>query len=112
MLLGLEALKLLKTSWILDKDLVKMGNRIFKLQYLDENRDRNYQKENHSIETKKVEIHSNHLNPQERHELEKILRKYHMLFPKNGETLSHTSNIKHYGRNAYLLTTIQVSVCL
>ena len=94
-LLGLPALKLLKTSWIIDRDLVKMGNRIFKLQYLNERKENICKKENNLIETKKVEIRSNHLNKQEKYELEKLLKEFHMLFPKDGEILSHVSNIKH-----------------
>ena len=41
---------------------------MFKLQYINENNDGKYQRENHSMETEKVEISSNHFNPQERHE--------------------------------------------
>jgi len=94
-LLGLPALKILKTSRIIDRDLIKMGDRIFKLQYLNENKRDIYKKENNNIGTKKVEIRSNHLNKQEKHELEKLLREYHTLFPRDGEILSHVSNIKH-----------------
>ena len=43
-LLGLPALKTLKTNWIIDRDLVKMGDRIFKLQYLNENKRNIYKK--------------------------------------------------------------------
>ena len=94
-LLGHEALKQLKTSWIMEKDLVKMGNNMFKLQYLDGNETRTRDRENHNIEVQKVEIRSNHLNSQEKFELEKLLRKYNMLFPREGEILSHTTKIKH-----------------
>ena len=93
-LLELSTLKMLKTSWILDKDWVKMGNKIFKLQYLKENKEKIYSRENNNIETKRVEIRSNHLNRQKKHELEKLLKEYYMLFPKE-EVLSYISNIKH-----------------
>ena len=43
-LLGLPALKILKTSRIIDRDLIKMGDRIFKLQYLNENKRNIYKK--------------------------------------------------------------------
>ena len=82
-LLGLPALKKLKTSWIIDKDLVKMRNTIFKLQYLNGNKENICKKENNNIETRRVEIRSNHLNQQEWHELKKLLKEYYMLFPKD-----------------------------
>jgi len=33
-LLGYEALKQLKISWVIDQDLIRMGKKYFKLQYL------------------------------------------------------------------------------
>ena len=40
-------------------------------------------------------MRTNHLNRQERSELEKLIKEYHELFPKKGDTLSYTSVIKH-----------------
>ena len=71
-LLSREALKQLKSSWIIDKDLIKMGDNVFKLQCLERSNIETSGKENHSMEVKRIEICSNHLNSQERNELEKL----------------------------------------
>jgi len=94
-LLGHEALKQLKTSWVIDQDLIRMGKKYFKLQYLQPSNIETNKRENYNTEVKRIEIRSNHLNLQEKYELQKLLRKYSVLFPNNEETLSQTTNIKH-----------------
>ena len=47
-LLGHEALKQLKISWVIDQDLIRLGKKYFKLQYLQER----------NIETNKKEINN------------------------------------------------------
>ena len=50
---------------------------------------------NTKMEVQKIEIRSNHLNKQEKVEIEKLVRGFNDLFAKKGDILSHTSVIKH-----------------
>ena len=93
--LGHEALKQLKTTWVIDQDLIRMDKKYFKLQYLQQSNVGTNKRENYNTEIKRIQIRSNHLNLQEKYELEKLLRKYSVLFPNSEETLSQTTNIKH-----------------
>jgi len=53
-LLGHEVLKQLKTSWNINEDLIRMGDRYFQLQYLQGSNIEASRKENHSMEVKKT----------------------------------------------------------
>ena len=71
-LIGAPSLKKLDVIWNLEKDLVKIRGRSFKLKYFKND---DFKKENDTkIEVQKIEIRSNHLNKQEKVEIEKFVR--------------------------------------
>ena len=53
-LLGYEALKQLKTSWNIDQDLIRMGKKFFKLQYLQPSNIEMNKKENYNVGVKRI----------------------------------------------------------
>ena len=81
-LIGAPTLKELRLIWNTQKDLVKINNEVLKLRYFEENV---FNNESNREEVQRVEVHSNHLNRQEKLELEKLIGEYYMLFPKKGE---------------------------
>ena len=91
-LIGAPTLRELKLIWDAHRDLIKINDGVLKLNYFGENV---FNNELNKVEVQRVEIRSNHFNQQERIELEKLIKEYYMLFPKKGDTLSHTSIIKH-----------------
>jgi Reverse transcriptase (RNA-dependent DNA polymerase)./Integrase core domain. len=87
-LIGAPSLKELKVIWNVEEDLVRIKGKQFKLKYFKNNND-------FKMEVQKIEIRSNHLNSQEKFEIEKLIKEFHDIFPKEGDILSHTSVIKH-----------------
>ena len=92
-LIEAPSLKELKVIWNVEGDLVKIKGKPFKLKYFKNN---NLKRENDfKMEIQKIEIRSNHLNSQEKFEIEKLIREFYDIFPKRGDIFSHTLVIKH-----------------
>ena len=96
-LVGAPTLKKLNTIWDLERDLVKIRNKTFKLKYFKTNnfKHNEYKNVHYKDDVQTIEIRSNHLNSQEKTEIERLVREFSDLFPKKGDILSHTSVIKH-----------------
>lgn len=87
--MGTPALRALKAQINLGNDLVKINNKILKLQYL------NNDKEINITEVEDIKIRTDHLNEEEKSKLVKIIKEYYDIFSKENLTLTHTSTIKH-----------------